>query len=85
MAPNIFTRLIDYISTPREVEATPENLAKWEKRAPGWVMHCNKCSLEEPFGKYGILYKSSGRKRNFGRCPRCRKWSWLVIGKRKEL
>ena len=44
MAPNIFTRLIDYISTPREVEATPENLAKWEKRAPGWVMHCNKCS-----------------------------------------
>ena len=85
MAPNIITRLIDYISTPREVEATPENLAKWEKRAPGWVMHCNKCSLEEPFGKYGILYKSSGRKRNFGRCPRCRKWSWLVIDKRKEL
>lgn len=32
MAPNIFTRLIDYISTPREVEATPENLAKWEEK-----------------------------------------------------
>ena len=76
---NILRRFINQVFTPQEVEATPENIAKWEKRAPGWTIRCNRCGLEEPFGKYGILYKSAGRKRNFGRCPRCRKWSWLVI------
>ena len=59
MVPDIFTRLIGYVSTPKEVEATPENLAKWKKRASGRVMHRDKCGLEELFGKHGILYKSS--------------------------
>ncbi|MFR2948099.1 MAG: hypothetical protein ACLTNK_01960 [Akkermansia muciniphila] len=78
---NILRRFINQVFTPQKVEATPENVAKWEKKAPGWTIRCNRCGLEEPFGKYGILYKSAGRKRNFARCPRCRKWSWLVIWK----
>ena len=76
---NILRRFINQVFTPQKVEATPENVAKWGKKAPGWTIRCNRCDLEEPFGKYGILYKSAGRKRNFARCPRCRKWSWLVI------
>ena len=76
---NILRRFINQVFTPQEVEATPENVAKGEKIAPGWTIRCNRCGLDEPFGKYGILYKSAGMKRNFGRCPRCRKWSWLVI------
>ncbi len=76
---NILRRFINQVFTPQEVEATPENVAKWEKKAPGWTIRCNRCGLEEPFGKYGSLYKSAVRKRNFGRCPRCRKWSGLVI------
>ena len=70
---NILRRFINQVFTPQKVEATPENVAKWEKKAPGWTIRCNRCGLEEPFGKYGILYKSAGRKRNFARCPRCRK------------
>lgn len=78
---NILRRLINQVFTPREEEATPENIAKWEKRAPGWIIRCKRCCLEEPFGKYGILYKSAGRKRNFGRYPSCRQWSWLVLSR----
>ncbi|MFR4416384.1 MAG: hypothetical protein ACLT8E_02720 [Akkermansia sp.] len=52
------------------------------KKAPGWTILRNRRGLEEPFGKYGILYKSAGRKRNFARCPQRRKWSWLVISRK---
>ena len=51
---NILRRFINQVFTPQEVEATPENVAKWEKRAPGWTIRCNRCGLEEPFGKYGL-------------------------------
>lgn len=80
---NILKRFIEQVFTPQEVEATPENLQKWEKRAPGWIIRCNRCDLEEPFGKYGILRKSAGRKRSFGRCLHCHRWSWFVIFKKQ--
>ena len=78
---NILKRFLEQVFTPQEVEATPENLQKWEQRAPGWIIRCNHCNMEEPFGKYGILRKSA--KRNFGRCPHCHKWSWFVIFKKQ--
>lgn len=80
---NILKRFIEQVFTPKEVEATPENLQKWGKRAPGWFIRCNRCNLEESFGKYGILRKSAGRKRSFGRCPHCHQWSWFVIFKKQ--
>lgn len=80
---NILKRFLEQIFTPEEVEATPENLQKWEGRAPGWIIPRNHCGMEEPFGKYGILRKLAGRKRNFGRCPHCRKWSWFAIFKNR--
>ena len=73
---NILRRFINQVFTPQEVEATPENVAKWEKRAPGWTIRCNRCGLEEPFGKYGILLSGAvdrrsackGRVTLFSRC-----------------
>lgn len=79
---SILSRFLDYMSAPVASEPTPENLALWEKRAPGWVMQCKKCGMEEPFGKYGIRLKACGTKWNFGRCPHCRKWTWLAIRKK---
>ena len=78
-----FSRFIDRITTPVEAESTPENVALWERRAPGWVIQCRKCGQEEPFGKYGICKKAAGTKWNFGKCPQCKKWSWLRICKKK--
>lgn len=79
---SFLSKFFDFITTPKEAEATPENIAKWEKRAPGSILHCNKCGMEEPFGKYGTRLKGTGKPRIFRKCPQCHKWSWLVIHKR---
>lgn len=79
-----FAQLLAGMTTRDPQDATPENIARWEERAPGWVIRCNKCGMEEPFGKYGVRRKASGTKRNWGRCPQCRRWSWFVITRRER-
>lgn len=79
-----FVRLLDGLTTRERQEVTTENIALWEQRAPGWIIRCNKCGMEEPFGQYGVRRKAAGTKRNFGRCPQCRRWSWMVITKRQS-
>jgi len=55
-------------------EPTPEQIQKWETRAPGWKIRCLKCGFTEPFGKYGIRRGAFGRSYTIGFCSRCR---WL--------
>lgn len=81
---NAFSRFMDFFFTPEPGAETAELREKWEERAPGWILYCKKCGMEEPFGKYGYRLKAAGTKRNLGRCPRCRKWSWLIIRKKEE-
>ncbi|HOD81124.1 MAG: hypothetical protein BWX88_02531 [Planctomycetes bacterium ADurb.Bin126] len=64
---------------------TEEELARWERRAPGWVVRCLKCGLTQPFGKYGIrLGAASVKKCTLGRCPRCKRICCHVVEKRKN-
>ena len=64
-------------------ESTPEQLQRWESRAPGWQIRCLKCGFTEPWGKYGIRLAAIGNKYTLGFCTRCR-WLWLhVIEKRR--
>ncbi len=82
MVMGFFRRFFDFITLPEEVEATPGNMAKWESRAPGWVICCSKCGLEEPFGKYGIRRTAAGKPRVLMRRPRSRKFSWHRISRK---
>lgn len=55
-----------------------------EKRAPGWQIRCLKCDFTEPWGKYGIRLKASGRTYTFGRCAQCKRIRLHVIEKSAE-
>lgn len=68
--------------TPALMEATPENIQKWEKRAPSWRLRCWHCSFDEPFGKYGIRKHAAGTKRMFACCPQCKKWTCMIIDRK---
>ncbi len=66
-------------------QPTEEELARWERRAPGWVVRCLKCGLTQPFGKYGIrLGAASVKKCTLGRCPRCKRICCHVVEKRRN-
>jgi len=65
-------------------QPTPEQLAKWEKRAPGWRIICLKCGFSEPFGKYGIRkYAASIGKCKIGWCSQCKRLRCHKIVKSK--
>ena len=55
-----------------------------EKRAPGWQIRCLKCDFTEPWDKYGIRLKASGRTYTFGRCAQCKRIRLHVIEKHAE-
>ena len=67
------------MTAPLRAEATPENLALWESRAPGWIVTCKKYGLQDPFGRYGIRQKAAGKRWLFGPCRQCGKWSWHPV------
>jgi len=65
-------------------EQPDENeLARYERRAPGWVVRCKRCGFTEPWGKYGVrLAAASWKKCTLGRCARCGRICCHVIEKR---
>ncbi len=65
-------------------EETEQQLARYERRAPGWVIRCMRCGFTEPWGKYGIRIGAiSWKKCTIGRCPRCRRFCCHAIEKGK--
>ena len=67
-------------STPStQPSPTPEEWAKWEKRAPGWRVRCRKCGFTEHWGKYGIRLHAVGNRYMLGRCSSCNKLGWQVV------
>ena len=62
-------------SSPRKQRTDPE------KSAPSWQIRCLKCDFTEPWGKYGIRLKASGRTYTFGRCGQCKRIRLHVIEK----
>jgi hypothetical protein len=59
--------------------------ARYERRAPGWVVRCKKCGYTRPWGKYGVrLGAASWRKWTLGRCPRCKRICCHAIERRKS-
>ncbi|HLX94500.1 MAG TPA: hypothetical protein VKU37_02020 [Verrucomicrobiae bacterium] len=65
-------------------EFTPEEIRRWETRAPGWQIRCLKCGFTEPFGKYGIRRWAAGRQFTIGFCRHCRWLRFQVIEKKKD-
>ncbi|HRX85216.1 MAG TPA: hypothetical protein P5572_09390 [Phycisphaerae bacterium] len=65
---------------------TPENLEKYERRAPGWDIRCLKCGFAEPAGKYMIRLWATNRggECRLHRCRRCRRLCCHSIEKRKN-
>lgn|GEM_PF-5086395 len=47
-------------------EPDAELLAKYEQRAPGWVVRCLRCGFTEPWGKYGVRLWGGGVEEDFG-------------------
>jgi tRNA A-37 threonylcarbamoyl transferase component Bud32 len=78
-----FKTQVETIATGMSPENTPEaaELAKWERRAPGWRIRCRKCGFIEHWGKYGIRLGAVGNKWVLGRCPRCHHFGWQAVEK----
>ncbi|XBD73569.1 hypothetical protein ABFY27_11835 [Akkermansia massiliensis] len=47
---NILRRFINQVFTPQEVEATPENVAKWEKERPDGPSAATAAAWRNPSG-----------------------------------
>jgi len=59
--------------------------ARYERRAPGWVIRCKRCGFTEPWGAYGIRRGAiSWKKCTLGRCRRCGRFCCHAIEKPKK-
>ncbi len=65
-------------------EYTPEEIQRWESRAPGWRIRCLKCGFTESWGKYGIRLGAVGNKYTIGFCSHCHWLRFYVIERKKE-
>ncbi len=68
-----------------EPPTSPEERARAERRAPGWVVRCKRCGYTQPWGKYGVRQMGwAWKKCTLGRCPRCKRICCHMIEKRKD-
>jgi hypothetical protein len=62
-----------------------ERAAAMEKESRAWILHCEACGHEvSVWDLGGLRYGARGTPRHFGRCPGCRRRSWMALGKRDD-